>query len=130
VDVHRRSLAAYDPEIFTEIAGEERRQSHGVEMIRSENHTYPEVLAALGSVLTDKYAEGHPGRRCYGRQAHTDATENLARQRAGRLFGDMKRLSAWMVEALRSPLDVALIERLRGEVQTLCQRHPVPTVIH
>jgi glycine hydroxymethyltransferase len=87
VDAHRRSLAAYDPEVFAEIAGEERRQSDGVEMIPSENYTYPEVLAALGSVLTDKYAEGYPGRRYYGGQAHTDAIENLARQRACRLFG-------------------------------------------
>ncbi|HEY2050833.1 MAG TPA: serine hydroxymethyltransferase [Caulobacteraceae bacterium] len=87
MDAHRQSLAAYDPEVFAEIAGEERRQSDGVEMIPSENYTYPEVLAALGSVLTDKYAEGYPGRRYYGGQAHTDAIENLARQRACRLFG-------------------------------------------
>jgi glycine hydroxymethyltransferase len=87
VDAHRRSLADYDPEVFAEIAGEERRQSDGVEMIPSENYTYPEVLAALGSVLTDKYAEGYPGRRYYGGQAHTDAIERLARQRACRLFG-------------------------------------------
>ncbi|HEY1928726.1 MAG TPA: serine hydroxymethyltransferase [Caulobacteraceae bacterium] len=87
MDAHRRNLAAYDPEVFAEIAGEERRQSDGVEMIPSENYTYPEVLAALGSVLTDKYAEGYPGRRYYGGQAHTDAIENLARQRACQLFG-------------------------------------------
>ena len=87
MDAYRRNLAAYDPEVFGEIAGEERRQSDGVEMIPSENYTYPEVLAALGSVLTDKYAEGYPGRRYYGGQTHTDSIERLARQRACRLFG-------------------------------------------
>jgi glycine hydroxymethyltransferase len=87
MDANRRNLAAYDPEVFAEIAGEERRQSDGVEMIPSENYTYPEVLAALGSVLTDKYAEGYPGRRYYGGQAHTDAIERLARRRACQLFG-------------------------------------------
>jgi len=87
MDVHRSQLEAYDPEIFAEIAGEERRQRDGVEMIPSENYTYPEVLAALGSVLTNKYSEGYPGRRYYGGQEHTDAIERLARNRAKALFG-------------------------------------------
>src|SRR5438477_4676483 len=86
MDAYRRQLAQFDPDIFDRIAGEERRQSDGVEMIPSENYTYPEVLAALGSVLTDKYAEGYPGRRYYGGQTHTDAVEELARQRACSLF--------------------------------------------
>ena len=68
------------------IAGEERRQVDGVEMIPSENYTYPEVLAALGSVLTNKYSEGYPGRRYYGGQEFTDRIENLARDRACALF--------------------------------------------
>ncbi|HZZ87377.1 MAG TPA: serine hydroxymethyltransferase, partial [Caulobacteraceae bacterium] len=68
------------------IAGEERRQVDGVEMIPSENYTYPEVLACLGSVLTNKYAEGYPGRRYYGGQEFTDEIERTARQRATRLF--------------------------------------------
>jgi len=84
---YSQRLAQYDPEIFAEISGEARRQAEGLEMIPSENHTYPEVLAALGSVLTDKYSEGYPGRRYYGGQAHTDAIERLARRRATRLFG-------------------------------------------
>ena len=58
----------------------------GVEMIPSENYTYPEVLAALGSVLTNKYSEGYPGRRYYGGQQYTDAVENIARDRACALF--------------------------------------------
>jgi glycine hydroxymethyltransferase len=86
MDAYRRELAEFDPKIFNEIAGEERRQSDGVEMIPSENYTYPEVLAALGSVLTNKYSEGYPGRRYYGGQEHTDAIERIARQRACRLF--------------------------------------------
>jgi glycine hydroxymethyltransferase len=86
MDAHRRQLAAYDPDIDAAITGEERRQVDGVEMIPSENYTYPEVLAALGSVLTNKYAEGYPGRRYYGGQEFTDAVERLARTRACGLF--------------------------------------------
>ncbi len=83
---HRQQLAEADPEVFAAISGEERRQSEGLELIPSENYTYPEVLAALGSVLTNKYAEGYPGRRYYGGQQYTDAIEELARSRACALF--------------------------------------------
>jgi glycine hydroxymethyltransferase len=83
---HRAFLAASDPDVYAAIAGEERRQQAGVELIPSESVTYPEVLAALGSVLTDKYAEGYPGRRYYGGQTYTDAIERLARERACALF--------------------------------------------
>ena len=86
MDSHRQALAAYDPKIEQAIAGEERRQVDGVEMIPSENYTYPEVLACLGSVLTNKYAEGYPGRRYYGGQEFTDEIERTARQRATKLF--------------------------------------------
>ena len=65
---------------------EERRQHDGVELIPSENYTYPEVLELLGSVFTNKYSEGYPGRRYYGGQEFTDQIENLARQRACSLF--------------------------------------------
>jgi glycine hydroxymethyltransferase len=75
-----------DPEVFRAIAGEEQRQRESINLIPSENYTYPEVLAALGSVLTNKYSEGYPGRRYYGGQAFTDELENLARDRACRLF--------------------------------------------
>jgi glycine hydroxymethyltransferase len=87
MDSHRQRLAAADPEIFAAIAGEERRQSEGLELIPSENYTYPEVLAALGSVLTNKYAEGYPGKRYYGGQTFTDVVERLACARACALFG-------------------------------------------
>jgi glycine hydroxymethyltransferase len=83
---HRALLAQSDPEVAEAIAGEEERQRGGIELIPSENYTYPEVLAALGSVLTNKYAEGYPGRRYYGGQRFTDRIETLARERAMRLF--------------------------------------------
>ena len=85
-DAHRAALAAYDPEVFAAIEGEEDRERGGIELIPSENYTWPEVLAALGSVLTNKYAEGYPGRRYYGGNTFTDQIENLARERAKSLF--------------------------------------------
>jgi glycine hydroxymethyltransferase len=86
MDPQRALLAANDPDVFRALAGEEQRQRRGVELIPSENYTYPEVLVALGSVLTNKYAEGYPGRRYYGGQQFTDVVEDLARERARRLF--------------------------------------------
>jgi glycine hydroxymethyltransferase len=86
MDEFRALLGQTDPDVEAAIAGEEARQRVGVELIPSENYTYPEVLVALGSVLTNKYAEGYPGRRYYGGQQFTDAVENLARERARRLF--------------------------------------------
>jgi len=86
MDPHRQLLQQHDPEVFAAIAGEERREQRGIELIPSENYTYPEVLAALGSVLTNKYSEGYPGRRYYGGQEFTDAVEELARARARALF--------------------------------------------
>lgn len=79
-------LQCFDPEISSAIAGEERRQAAGIELIPSENYTYSEVLAALGSVLTNKYCEGYPGRRYYGGQQYTDVIEDIARERACALF--------------------------------------------
>lgn len=86
MDRHFSLLSHNDAAIFAAIDGEERRQASGIEMIPSENHTWPEVLACLGSVLTDKYSEGYPGRRYYGGQEFTDAIETLARDRAKTLF--------------------------------------------
>jgi glycine hydroxymethyltransferase len=86
VDPQRALLAESDPDVFRALCGEEDRQRRGVELIPSENYTWPEVLVALGSVFTNKYAEGYPGRRYYGGQEFTDAVENLARERARRLF--------------------------------------------
>ncbi|MBX6334633.1 serine hydroxymethyltransferase [Candidatus Saccharibacteria bacterium] len=76
-----------DNEIRELIAAEVKRQSEGLEMIPSENHTSPEVLNALGSRLTDKYSEGYPGKRYYGGCEFVDKVENLARDRAKKLFG-------------------------------------------
>lgn len=87
MDAHRHLLAQFDPDIFRELVGEETRQREGLELIPSENYTYPEVLAALGSVFTNKYSEGYPGRRYYGGQTHMDAVEIIARERACALFG-------------------------------------------
>src|SRR3954449_9702699 len=76
-----------DPEVWQAIADERRRQQQGLEMIASENYTSPAVLAAQGSVLTNKYAEGYPGRRYYGGCEFVDVAERLAIDRALKLFG-------------------------------------------
>ena len=76
-----------DPEVWAAIAGEIDRQQDGLEMIASENYTSPAIMQAVGSVLTNKYAEGYPGRRYYGGCEHVDVAERLARERATQLFG-------------------------------------------
>ena len=86
MDANRQSLQVNDPAIFDALVGEEKRQQAGIELIPSENYTYPEVLAALGSVFTNKYSEGYPGRRYYGGQQYTDVIEDIARDRAKQLF--------------------------------------------
>ena len=86
MDRYREALAENDPEVFQLLRGEEARQFAGIELIPSETYTYPEVLALLGSVFTNKYSEGYPGRRYYGGQEFTDAVEELATQRARELF--------------------------------------------
>ena len=80
-------LASVDPEIYAAIQGEKRRQQEGLELIASENFTSPAVLEAQGSVLTNKYAEGYPGKRYYGGCEFVDQAESLARERVKRLFG-------------------------------------------
>ena len=82
-----RPLRAVDPEIFQAIANEEMRQHDGLELIASENFVSEAVLEAQGSVFTNKYAEGYPGKRYYGGCEFTDVVENLARDRAKQLFG-------------------------------------------
>jgi len=86
-DYFSRSLADSDPDIFRGIQGELGRQKEQVELIASENIVSRAVLEAQGSVLTNKYAEGYPGRRYYGGCEYVDVTEDLARDRAKRLFG-------------------------------------------
>jgi glycine hydroxymethyltransferase len=76
-----------DPQVWAAIDAEIHRQEDGLEMIASENYTSPAVMQAAGSVLTNKYAEGYPGRRYYGGCEHVDTVENLARDRAKQLFG-------------------------------------------
>jgi len=72
--------------VWEAVAAEEHRQSSHLELIASENHTSSEVLAAMGTCLTDKYAEGYPGRRYYGGCEHVDRVEELCRERAKALF--------------------------------------------
>lgn len=72
---------------MTAIAGEMKRQEEGLEMIASENYASPAVIEALGTVFTNKYSEGYPGRRYYGGQTFTDVVETLAIERARKLFG-------------------------------------------
>ncbi len=79
-------LEQNDSAVYAALRGEEDRQRAGIELIPSENYTFPEVLAALGSVFTNKYSEGYPGRRYYGGQEFTDEIENLARDRAKEVF--------------------------------------------
>lgn len=76
-----------DPEVFAAIAGEEKRQAEGLELIPSENYVSRAVKEAMASSLTNKYAEGYPGKRYYGGQEFTDAVETLAVERAKQLFG-------------------------------------------
>ncbi len=83
----RRVLRESDPEIYGAIELERQRQTNGIELIASENYVFPEVLAAAGSVLTNKYAEGYPGRRYYGGCQYVDIAEKIAIERAEALFG-------------------------------------------
>src|SRR5579862_3105735 len=82
-----RSLYEVDPEVAIAIDNEARRQHEGLELIASENFVSEAVLEAMGSVFTNKYAEGYPGKRYYGGCEFTDVVENLARDRAKKLFG-------------------------------------------
>jgi len=81
------SINGYDPELWSAIENESRRQEEHIELIASENYASPRVLEAQGSVLTNKYAEGYPGKRYYGGCEYVDIAENLAIERAKQLFG-------------------------------------------
>jgi glycine hydroxymethyltransferase len=80
-------LARTDPEAAAIVRAEADRQEHTIELIASENHASPAVMLAAGTCMTNKYAEGYPGRRYYGGCLHHDAIERLAQERAKRLFG-------------------------------------------
>lgn len=80
-------LAQLDPAVFAAVSGELKRQQHHIELIASENFTYPAAMEAQGSVLTNKYAEGYPAKRWYGGCEQVDVVETLAIERAKQLFG-------------------------------------------
>ena len=86
ITLNKSSLSEMDPEIAAAIVAERKRQENHIELIASENFTYPSVIEAQGSVLTNKYAEGYPGKRYYGGCEHVDVVEELAIQRAKKLF--------------------------------------------
>ena len=86
-EILHRDLADVDPEIAEAIASETKRQNETIELIASENHVSKAVLTATGSVFTNKYAEGYPGRRYYGGCGPTDVAETIAIERAKQLFG-------------------------------------------
>jgi glycine hydroxymethyltransferase len=111
------SIAGFDAELARAIGAEERRQEEHIELIASENYASPRVLAAQGSVLTNKYAEGYPGKRYYGGCEHVDEVEVLAIDRAKALFGAAfanvqahsgSQANAAVYLALLSPGDVVL----------------------
>src|SRR5256885_13024300 len=81
------TIEGFDPELSRAISGERRRQEEHVELIASENYASPRVLEAQGSVLTNKYAEGYPGRRYYGGLEYVAVAEQLAIDRAKQPFG-------------------------------------------
>src|SRR6266511_3853671 len=84
---HYRPLAEADPQIHEDLQNETRRQNEGLELIASENFVSEAVLEAAGSVFTNKYAEGYPGRRYYGGCEFVDQVETLVRERTKQLFG-------------------------------------------
>ncbi len=87
MSLNASNLQTLDPEIYGFIAAERSRQESHIELIASENFTYPAVMEAQGSVLTNKYAEGYPGKRWYGGCEHVDKIEQIAIDRAKALFG-------------------------------------------
>ena len=82
-----QTLATQDPELYATIAGEERRQRDNLELIASENYASQAVREATASVMTNKYAEGYPGKRYYGGCEYVDVAETLAIERLKKLFG-------------------------------------------
>ncbi len=86
-DKARHTIATVDPDLWTAIEAENRRQEEHIELIASENYTSPAVMAAQGTQLTNKYAEGYPGKRYYGGCENVDVVEQLAIDRCKQLFG-------------------------------------------
>ena len=116
-DLLNQALADFDPEVAAVLDAELERQRNTLEMIASENFVPRAVLQAQGSVLTNKYAEGYPGRRYYGGCEHVDVVENLACERAKKVFGaeyvnvhphSGAQANAAVYHALMSPGDTVL----------------------
>ena len=87
MDYIKEFVSPVDPELAEAIFLEKQRQQNKIELIASENFVSPAVMAAQGCVMTNKYAEGYPGKRYYGGCEYVDIAENLARERAKKLFG-------------------------------------------
>ena len=111
------NIADFDPELANAIALETTRQEEHIELIASENYCSPRVLEAQGSQLTNKYAEGYPGKRYYGGCEHVDVVEQLAIDRANELFGSTyanvqphagSQANAAVFQALLQPHDTVL----------------------
>ena len=104
-------LQENDAAVYAALKGEENRQKAGIELIPSENYTFPEVLATLGSIFTNKYSEGYPGRRYYGGQEFTDQIETLARDRAKAVFGcEHANVQALSGSAMNQAVYLGLLE--------------------
>jgi glycine/serine hydroxymethyltransferase len=129
-------IAGFDDELWTAMQNELRRQEEHIELIASENYTSPRVLEAQGSVLTNKYAEGYPGKRYYGGCDFVDEStgeidyaqvKELAREHKPKMlvagFSAYSRVG--MCNVLDNIADEAVIERVRGQVADLCVRFPV-----
>ena len=121
-----RSLYDVDPQVAAAIDNEVRRQHEGLELIASENFVSEAVLEAMGSVFTNKYAEGYPGKRYYGGCEFADVVEDLARERAKKLFGaehanvqphagsqaNMEAFAAVLDSELEGPVNIGSDERV------------------
>ena len=105
------TIARYDAELFAAMEQEAQRQEHHIELIASENYTSPAVMEAQGSVLTNKYAEGYPGKRYYGGCEYVDIVEQLAIDRAKELFGaDYANVQPHSGSQANSAVYLALLE--------------------
>jgi len=105
------TIAGYDDEVAIAMADEAQRQEDHIELIASENYTSPRVMEAQGSVLTNKYAEGYPGKRYYGGCEHVDVVESLAIERAKTLFGaDYANVQPHSGSQANAPVFMALLE--------------------
>ncbi|WP_044414093.1 serine hydroxymethyltransferase [Thiomicrospira microaerophila] len=105
------TIAGYDDDIANAMAAEAQRQEDHIELIASENYTSPRVMAAQGSVLTNKYAEGYPYKRYYGGCEHVDVVEALAIERAKQLFGaDYANVQPHSGSQANAPVFMALLE--------------------